>query len=379
MNRSLLLLFWKAIGPFIAALLLSSCVPDASLAILDNAINTLDNMPSKWDATMKDVIDKLDKVDTQTAKNVLADVESTSRKMEGDIQSLGFCSADFVGIRLSQQLQEIRHSFFPNDRPAPVKVPVICNTEPQVVEPGDTTIIEYYGFDLNDYEAQKFVADLEDESGKVTIPSIGTVSVTSNYLLQVNIQCLGESDPDCAKFLNLDPTSRYQLVLKWDSAAALGGGTGGKSQLPVEFPTPTPVPPPTPVPSSRFSIRVTTGDVKNGGTDANVFITLIGDLSTSKEIKLDTGDHNDFDRGGTDTYSIYTESNIGVIRRIRIRHDNSDDCKFYASCEKPGWFLDSIVVTNLDTQQETRFVVGRWLATSEPQDGGIDQYLTPSN
>lgn len=129
------------------------------------------------------------------------------------------------------------------------------------------------------------------------------------------------------------------------------------------IPTVTPVPP-----STRFSVTVTTGDVFAAGTDANVFITLTGDLGSSNETQLDTDNFDDFERNSTTTYTVTTSRNIGRVTRIRIRHDNSG---LFA-----GWFLERVVVTNLDTNVRVTFNVHRWFARDE-DDGAIDRVLTP--
>lgn len=48
--------------------------------------------------------------------------------------------------------------------------------------------------------------------------------------------------------------------------------------------------------AKKYKISVYTGDKKNAGTDADVFITLFGTLGSSKEWKLDNSKNN-FERG----------------------------------------------------------------------------------
>jgi hypothetical protein len=127
--------------------------------------------------------------------------------------------------------------------------------------------------------------------------------------------------------------------------------------------TRTPIPP-----STKFKIDITTGSRTNSGTDANVFITLFGDVANGSERKLDTPGHDDFERGNTDTFNLVTSQNIGRLTRILIRHDNSGSA--------PGWFLDKIVITNIETNQKWTFTANRWLATDEG-DGAISIFLAP--
>src|SRR3954468_5615824 len=116
-----------------------------------------------------------------------------------------------------------------------------------------------------------------------------------------------------------------------------------------------------------YRIVVKTGGAKDAGTDANVFITLIGQQANSGERALDSV-RNDFERNSVGTFSIHTESPLGDLMRIRIRHDNSG--------RKPGWFLDYITVHEEDSDVMWYFPCNRWLAVDE-DDHLIDRTLDP--
>ena len=60
------------------------------------------------------------------------------------------------------------------------------------------------------------------------------------------------------------------------------------------------------LPVNKYKITVCTGDKRGAGTDANVTITLFGELGESGERKLDTKMKNDFERGQyvKPTYSV---------------------------------------------------------------------------
>jgi hypothetical protein len=118
---------------------------------------------------------------------------------------------------------------------------------------------------------------------------------------------------------------------------------------------------------ATYRITVVTGSVPDAGTDADVYITLFGTNGNSGERLLDNADDN-FERGQTDVFSIEMRD-IGKIRQVRIRHDNSGN--------KPGWFLDRITVHKEDTDEEWTFPCVRWLARDE-DDGQIDRMLDPT-
>ena len=52
----------------------------------------------------------------------------------------------------------------------------------------------------------------------------------------------------------------------------------------------------------KYKVTVETGDVKNGGTDSNVDITVIGTEGTTHEHNLDVKFVDDFERGSKRTY-----------------------------------------------------------------------------
>jgi hypothetical protein len=48
---------------------------------------------------------------------------------------------------------------------------------------------------------------------------------------------------------------------------------------------------------SKYKLTVFTGNKRGAGTDANVYVTLFGELGESGERKLDTKRKNDFEAG----------------------------------------------------------------------------------
>ena len=53
---------------------------------------------------------------------------------------------------------------------------------------------------------------------------------------------------------------------------------------------------------------------------------------------------------------------VGPMKRVRIGHDNSG--------MGPGWFLDKVIVDDLDQGAVYEFPCGRWFAKNE-DDGAI--------
>jgi hypothetical protein len=120
-------------------------------------------------------------------------------------------------------------------------------------------------------------------------------------------------------------------------------------------------------PGARYIVTVETGAVENAGTDAHVYLTLFGEQGESGERELsELSDENNFEKGKTDVFELETHD-LGAIHRIRIRHDGRGD--------KPGWYLERVVVQREDTNERWIFPCRRWLAKGE-DDGQIERVLS---
>ncbi|TNM89906.1 hypothetical protein fugu_004140 [Takifugu bimaculatus] len=128
---------------------------------------------------------------------------------------------------------------------------------------------------------------------------------------------------------------------------------------------------PEPLPLIKYRVTVCTGTVGGSGTDASVFLNLIGNQG-------DTGDRwlvncsnniNKFEKGNLDEFIIEAVA-IGQILRVRIGHDGKG-----GGC---GWFLNKVIVRE-EGQAEAHaveFPCNRWLDRSE-DDGQIVRELLP--
>lgn len=154
-----------------------------------------------------------------------------------------------------------------------------------------------------------------------------------------------------------------------------------------------------------------TGDVYGAGTDANVFLTIYGDLGDTGERKLSKSETNSnkFERGSVrklelcDLFNscllhcryIYSRLqskkevhnidviswmflfsqvdkftieavDLGQIFKIKIRHDNS--------MVSPDWYLDQVEVLDIDTEEVFLFLCERWLSKKR-EDRRIQRYF----
>ncbi|XP_058493118.1 lipoxygenase homology domain-containing protein 1 [Solea solea] len=114
-----------------------------------------------------------------------------------------------------------------------------------------------------------------------------------------------------------------------------------------------------------YKVSVRTGDMYGAGTDANVFLTIYGDLGDTGERKLakSESNKNKFERGAVDKFSIEAVD-LGQVFKIHIRHDNS--------MMGPDWNLDQVEVLDVDTEEVYMFLCERWLSKKK-EDGCIDR------
>ena len=82
-----------------------------------------------------------------------------------------------------------------------------------------------------------------------------------------------------------------------------------------------------------FRLDVITGDRRGAGTDANVFVELVGERASSGTKTLDA-QRSDFERGNTDTFRLEVSTAIGALKKLRIGHDNKG--------WNPGWYLEQV-------------------------------------
>uniref|UniRef100_A0A663ND18 Lipoxygenase homology domains 1 n=1 Tax=Athene cunicularia TaxID=194338 RepID=A0A663ND18_ATHCN len=122
--------------------------------------------------------------------------------------------------------------------------------------------------------------------------------------------------------------------------------------------------------STTYNVKVKTGDKKNAGTDANVFITLYGskDDTGMASLKSSKINKNKFERGKVDDFTVESVD-IGDLKKIKIGHDNKGN--------STGWFLEWVEIDAPSLGQCLKFPCGRWLDKSE-DDGAIERIIFPA-
>uniref|UniRef100_A0A452IQ37 Uncharacterized protein n=1 Tax=Gopherus agassizii TaxID=38772 RepID=A0A452IQ37_9SAUR len=114
----------------------------------------------------------------------------------------------------------------------------------------------------------------------------------------------------------------------------------------------------------KYEILVKTGWGRGSGTTAHVGITLYGVDNKSGHRHLDG--ENAFHRNSLDVFQIATEQSLGSVWKIRIWHDNKG--------LSPSWYLQHIIVQDLQTSKSYFFLVNDWLSVeSEENDGMVEK------
>lgn len=209
---------------------LTSCMEDM-VKTLQDAIDVLDKMPSKWESVLEDLLKKLDETTGDMAEKARKEIEHLLKDAQEFAASTVFCSVDYLGTRVKLSLEYLAHKAFPGHFPEPDYIPGICTVDPDEVDAGITRSVKYIGFDFLKFKEQgKYSAALiyKLEDDKVINENFGAVAVPTNYVLIVDIQA--------ADFNSIDYSKGPQLVLRWQSK-----NVDGQSEVPIiKKPEPSP-------------------------------------------------------------------------------------------------------------------------------------------
>jgi len=105
-----------------------------------------------------------------------------------------------------------------------------------------------------------------------------------------------------------------------------------------------------------YKIIITTGDKLGAGTDAEVFINLIGHNGTSSYIELDARPEH-FERSSVDEFTIDAPY-LGRLHKLLVKHTSTG--------LSPAWLLKSIKVE--DGTDVYNFSCNKWLEKDEGDD-----------
>ncbi|EDO41988.1 predicted protein, partial [Nematostella vectensis] len=111
--------------------------------------------------------------------------------------------------------------------------------------------------------------------------------------------------------------------------------------------------------SYNYMVTIRTGQRRDAGTTANVFLALSGDVSESGVIPISTTTGAKFNRGSSIDTTVCLPMNLGSLLYIHIWHDNQG--------QSPAWFLDDVTIRNLQTGGQWNFVCDRWIAVENEE------------
>ncbi|XP_068044820.1 oxygen-regulated protein 1 [Anomalospiza imberbis] len=120
------------------------------------------------------------------------------------------------------------------------------------------------------------------------------------------------------------------------------------------------------LPVTVYKVHVTTGDLWNAGTEADVYISVYGERGdTGSRQLLRSQKPKKFLKGQTDIFAVEAV-HLGCLYKIVIGHNGLGSGN--------GWFLDKVVIKDPITDLEYTFLCHRWLDQGQ-DDGNISREL----
>ncbi|XP_078692132.1 polycystin family receptor for egg jelly-like [Branchiostoma floridae x Branchiostoma belcheri] len=120
--------------------------------------------------------------------------------------------------------------------------------------------------------------------------------------------------------------------------------------------------------SYHYQLAVYTGMRKDAGTRSSIGFVLSSDKGDTGTRRLDDKGKKVFDRGSVNNFLLSVPRCLGNLQYLRVWHDNSGKGR------NASWFLDKIIITDLQTEKRTYFFCGQWLAVEEG-DGVVERLL----
>ncbi|XP_053373889.1 polycystic kidney disease 1 like 1-like isoform X2 [Mercenaria mercenaria] len=120
-----------------------------------------------------------------------------------------------------------------------------------------------------------------------------------------------------------------------------------------------------PMDQQKFEITVETGYWKGAGTTAKISLILHGEegMSETREL-ISEDDRPMFERNSRDKFILSLPDSIGRIWKVQIWHNNFGP--------SPSWYLNRVIVRDLNTGNQYMFICEKWLAVEE-QDGKVER------
>ncbi|XP_035672195.1 polycystic kidney disease protein 1-like 2 [Branchiostoma floridae] len=117
-----------------------------------------------------------------------------------------------------------------------------------------------------------------------------------------------------------------------------------------------------------YLVNITTGQRLGAGTRSNVGIIIYGTDGDTGARRLRDPDKKVFSRGHINSFLLTTPQPLGSLTHLHIWHDNS------GKGSSAGWFLDNVVVKDLQGNKMFYFQCNQWLAVDQ-DDGRVSRVL----
>lgn len=221
------------------------------------AIAALQNQSADWQAIIPNLESKL----TADGSNLVSQVDSVMQSGLHQINAGSKCDLDFIGVRLKEQLSNLRIIDFLLKEPLTRPSPFACYSAPAVVSEDDINsgklkVVEVDGFDFNpsalDQRLPSVATHAKIVAGGQSIEIPADHVTTQLYSVFVTVD----------KNANFSfPPNATQLVLSWD-------GVNATFPIPITPPTP---PPPAPVTVTGMTAQF---DNLDDGKDHDSILTV---------------------------------------------------------------------------------------------------------
>ncbi|XP_036441849.1 polycystic kidney disease protein 1-like 2 [Colossoma macropomum] len=119
-----------------------------------------------------------------------------------------------------------------------------------------------------------------------------------------------------------------------------------------------------PLADYRYLLVIGTGHRRGASTSSHVTVTLTGSVWESEPHHLTDPDKPVFERGGVDMFLLTTPVSLGELQSIRLWHDNSG--------KHPAWYVNKVMVQDVETGQKWHFLCSSWLAI-DMGEGTLDK------
>ncbi|XP_056318345.1 polycystic kidney disease protein 1-like 2 [Danio aesculapii] len=103
-----------------------------------------------------------------------------------------------------------------------------------------------------------------------------------------------------------------------------------------------------------YLLKISTGHRPGSSTSSRVIVTVQGTEGDCEPHHLTDQDKPVFERGGVDLFLLTTPFSLGDLQSIRLWHDNSGN--------HPAWFVSTVVIKDLQTEQKWNFLCNSWLS-----------------